>query len=128
MIFNALNASILALIFFGVWKRGEVRLHVRIMKASFALDVLLLIAVELGRSAIEKTIGIETVDEDVNVTMLWIHIFFALSSPILWIIQLRVGSRVLRGDRSALPRHRRNATAFLVARTLNLVTAVLLHV
>lgn len=127
MAFNIANLLVLLGIIYGVSIRRDLARHVRVMKFCFFLDVSLLIAVELGRGAVEKALGIEPKPDEINLTMLWIHIPFAILSLVFWIVQLVVGRRIIRGQRHLLSAHFRNAVIFLAMRIGNFATALLLY-
>jgi hypothetical protein len=58
-----------------------------------------------------------------NNTVLVIHIVFSVAVLALWIVQLVLGTKVLRGDRACLPAHAKMAKLFLLVRVGNVVTA-----
>lgn len=123
MVYDLLNAAILVLILVGVALHHRRLLHAQLMKLCFALDMLLLIAVEFLRSkpsAVGK--AVETVSSGDN-TVLFIHILFSVGVLALWVVQLVLGAKVLRGDRSRLPLHAKMAKLFLLVRVGNVVTA-----
>ena len=125
LVLNLCNLAIFIGIIWGTIVHHRVVLHVKIMKICFALDLALLVVVEVLRDAIQKAIGI-TESGDIDKTLLYIHIAFAVLTLVFWIMQVITGSKVLKGDRSRLPSHARNAKIFLLLRLATLVTAFML--
>lgn len=123
MVYDLLNAAILVLIFIGVALHHRRLLHAQLMKLCFALDLLLLFAVEFLRdkpSAVGK--AVHTMSSADN-TVLFIHILLSVAVLVLWVVQLILGTKVLRGDAARLPLHATMAKLFLLVRVGNVVTA-----
>ncbi len=123
MVYDLLNAAILVLILVGVALHHRRLLHAQLMKLCFVLDMLLLIAVEFLRSkpsAVGK--AVETVSSGDN-TVLFVHIFFSVCVLVLWVVQLVLGTKVMRGEAARLPLHATMAKLFLLVRVGNVVTA-----
>jgi|GEM_PF-4097577 uncharacterized membrane protein YozB (DUF420 family) len=123
MVYDVLNAAILVLILVGVALHHRRLLHAQLMKLCFVLDMLLLLAVEFLRS---KPSAVGTAVDALrsgNNTVLVIHIVFSVAVLALWIVQLVLGTKVLRGDRARLPAHAKMAKLFLLVRVGNVVTA-----
>lgn len=118
LILNLANVAIFILILVGVIKHHNRRFHVRTMFLCFALDLALLLIVELRSQAVEAALKSTSM-------MLMVHIGFSLLMLVLWIWQIVVGVKILKGRMELLPRHASMAKVFLLARFGNLVTAFL---
>jgi hypothetical protein len=114
------NVAVFALICAGVAVHRRRRLHVRLMLASFGLDLALLVTVELLRGAVDQAVGVVA---EQGPWALRIHILFSLAAGVMWLIMIHSGTRVLRGREEHRPRHARGARVFLLARFGNMVTA-----
>lgn len=117
------NALLFILILVGVGVRRRRTLHVFWMRACFVLDLALLAAVEfLGESAVmEAARRVSDAPEDPTMTL--VHVTFAVGGLLAWILQLRLGSRILAGHEIARATHIRVGLAFLALRLGNVVTA-----
>lgn len=122
--FNLCNVAIFAAILVGVFQHHRRTFHVRMMSACFALDILLLIAVELRQKAVEKALERAAgTDPVASNWILWIHIAFSAAALVLWVCQIVSGRRILQGRMERLPAHAKLARYFLLVRFGNLVTA-----
>ncbi len=122
---NLANCAVFVLILVGTVLHHRRRFHVRTMLLCFVLDLALLAAVEFLRpeSAVKKAMSAATGDVTSGRTMLLIHIGFSIAMLVMWIVQLVVGGKVLKGRMELLPAHAKGAKAFLLVRLGNLVTA-----
>lgn len=109
---------IVALMFAGILLRRNRRLHVRIMSFAMIWDVILILQIELSRSAILK--ASKAID---NALALNIHVTFAVSTVILYGFMVYTG-RAFLGGRSEIRRTHRNLgyTTFFI-RILTLITS-----
>ncbi len=118
VLFQVQSALILALMIFGVTKRRVRKVHVRTMLTVIIWDILLVLQIELSRSAINTTSkGLE------NPVPLLIHLFFALSSVLLYFVMIWSGNKLLQGDNSRRGIHRTLGWTTLIFRTLTLITS-----
>lgn len=101
VIFQVQSFLIMALMGYGISQHKIRTKHYKIMGSAIAWDILLILQIELTRSAILKASKIMT-----NPMMLKIHLFFAISSVVLYFIMIHSGRKVLAGDNSMLTRHR----------------------
>lgn len=116
--FQIQSAIILALMIFGVTKRRVRKTHVRVMSGVIAWDILLVLQIELSRSAINTASkGVE------NPTSLLIHLFFAISSVLLYFVMIWSGRALLRGDNSKRKWHKFFGWTTLSFRILTLITS-----
>lgn len=127
MTFNLISTAVVLGVIYGILVRRDVKRHVLVMKICLIADILLLVAVEIFRGAVEVALGIQAPPEGLNQTMLWLHIPMATLSGIYWFVQLYYGSQILKGRRELLKKHGRNGLIFLVLRIGSLVTAFLLY-
>lgn len=119
VIFQIQSLLILILMIYGVMQaRKNRKLHVKIMCSAMLWDLLLILQIELARSAVAKAMKIVE-----NPMMLKIHLFFAIGSVILYGFMLYSGARVLKNNNGILPRHRIAGKLTLVFRTLTLITS-----
>lgn len=114
----AASAFILVLIFYGLAKRHNRKVHIPAMATAFALDVLLVLIVELTRHAIEKAIG----HTDAS-PLLIVHITASLLTLVFYVVLTTSGIKLNKGDESRRESHRKYAYVFLVARVTNFVTS-----
>jgi hypothetical protein len=113
--FNVANVVVFAAILYGVSVHARRALHARIMVSCFVADVLMVLLIELQRSAIAQAVGTTS-------GLLRFHIAVSVAALVLWFPQLVTGRQILRG-KPRLRRHRFQAWAFLLFRATNVVTA-----
>lgn len=117
-IFQIQSLLILSLMILGVYLRRKRKTHVKIMSAVIAWDLILILQIELTRSAIAKASQVMT-----NPMMLKVHLFFAIGSVILYVLMILSGRKLLKGDISARPTHKKLGWTTLVFRIMTLVTS-----
>lgn len=117
--FDVANVVIFAAILLGVALRRRRATHVAIMRSCFAADVLMVLLIELQRGAVKQTM--EQV-QSMSKGLLSFHIAVSVLALVFWVVQLRSGSRILKGAPIG-PAHRRGAALFLIFRLTNVVTA-----
>lgn len=118
VIFQIQSFLILALIYLGVYHRKNRALHVKIMSSAIIWDVLLILQIELTRSAILKASKVMT-----NPTLLKIHLFFSIGSVVLYVLMVLTGRKVLAGEKGVLKKHKTLGWTTLVFRTMTLITS-----
>jgi hypothetical protein len=117
--FDVTNVAIFAVILLGVaWRRRRAR-HVAIMRSCFVADLLMVLVIELQRGAVQQTIEQA---QTLSKGLLSFHIAVSVAALVMWIVQLKSGSRILHGGPLG-PGHRRGAALFLFFRFTNVVTA-----
>lgn len=113
---------ICAILAYGIFKRHERVLHVRVMSVAFALDLTLVIWLEFSREAVEKALALG--GRDRPGPLLAVHITFAVLTIVCYLIQIYFGRKLLRGDESIRVKHRAGAAVFVFCRMANLVTGL----
>lgn len=110
---NDLLATLAFGLLVGAWTlRRRRSLHVPLALAGLALDLALVVYLEVSRSVVEKTMT-----EDFS-ALRWVHIWTSTLAVLLYLPTLWYGFRLLRGDESVRPRHKRFAVAALLLRTV----------
>ncbi|MBS1984780.1 MAG: hypothetical protein JST16_11480 [Bdellovibrionales bacterium] len=112
---KVLSSAACALVFWGYLSKQNRRLHTRIMLSAFAVDMSLLLYVELTRKAIKTGLSVPHpfVSFHIGISVVVVAIYF-------W--QMYSGIRAMRNNSRPL-RHRAPGRAFLWLRTANLVTS-----
>jgi len=102
--------------------------HVPLMLGAFAADMVGLLIVELVIPLSEgKTDPVSTLAQGgEGMGIRWVHASFATLSVVGYILQIRSGRRIMKGDQAALVGHRKVAKAFVVVRLLAYVTMFML--
>jgi len=118
VIFQVQSILILTLMYVGVFYRRNRSRHVKIMSSAMAWDILLILQIELTRSAINKASKVVT-----SPIALQIHLFFAISTVLLFIVMIVLGRKVLAGNNKLLPKHKFFGWTTVVFRTMTLVTS-----
>ncbi len=120
VIFQMQSVSILLLMYVGVIFKRNRKLHVKLMSIAMIWDILLILQIELTRSAIIK--ASESAINNKSL-ILNIHVAMAITCVILYGMMVHSGRRLLRGDTFVRPRHRKMGYATLVLRTLVFITS-----
>ena len=118
VVFQVQSILIYSLMIFGITKRKNRKIHVPVMSVVLAWDVLLILQIELGRSAVEKASNAL-----VNPMILNIHVTFAVLSVIFYVLLVFSGRKLLRGENTIRPRHRLFGWTAFALRTLTLLTS-----
>ncbi|AYF45069.1 MULTISPECIES: hypothetical protein [Halobacteriovorax] len=116
--FQIQSFIILALMVYGVTQSKKRKKHIKIMSSAIIWDILLILQIELNRSAIDKALEVFQ-----SQTALKIHLFFAVSSVVLYFAMIISGRKVLAGDRSFIPKHRYLGITTLAFRILTFITS-----
>ncbi len=120
VIFQLQSLCILTLMYVGVIVKRNRKLHVKLMAGSIVWDIILILQIELTRSAIvkasESMLGSKSM-------ILNIHVAMALACVILYGFMVATGRKLLKGDNSIRPKHRVLGVSTLVLRTLVFVTS-----
>ena len=101
VIFQIQSFLIMALMGYGISQSKHRSKHYKIMGIAIAWDIILILQIELTRNAILKASKIMT-----NPMMLKIHLFFAISSVVLYFIMIFTGRKILSGELSFKPKHK----------------------
>lgn len=120
VIFQIQSLCILGLMYVGVFFKRNRKLHVKLMASSMIWDIILILQIELTRSAIvkasESMLGSKSL-------ILNIHVAMAVACVILYGFMVATGRKLLGGDNSIRPKHRLLGISTLVLRTLVFVTS-----
>ncbi|NRA94592.1 MAG: hypothetical protein HRU14_00130 [Planctomycetes bacterium] len=123
VLFHVANVTIFLFILVGAFMHHRRDLHVKMMLTAFALDLVLLLAVELSNSAVARAYR----DVGAGNAITTIHVAFAISGLVMWFVQIFVGRKIYKqGRMELLPRHGTGARLFLIFRLGNVVTAFML--
>jgi hypothetical protein len=107
-----------ALIVAGWLARRRRRLHVPLVLAGIAIDLGLVVYLELTRNVVEQVAG--SMQHAPFAGLRWAHIVSSTLAVVLYLPTLAYGVRLLRGpeDATVRRRHRNVATLALLARTV----------
>ena len=118
LIFQIQNFLVYILITYGVLCRKNRQKHVKIMTVSIIWDFLLILQIELTRSAIVTTTKI--LDTPL---LTQIHLFFAVSTPLLFIAMIITGRKLIAGNNNIRPLHKKLGWTTFFFRTAVLITS-----
>lgn len=118
VLFQAQSVLILALMFYGASIAKQRSKHVKIMSAAIIWDLILILQIELTRSAIDKAMKVIE-----NPLALQIHLFFAISTVVLYGIMVFTGRKVYKGDNGLRSLHKKLGITTLVFRVLTFATS-----
>lgn len=118
VIFQIQSFLILALIYYGVAIRKNRPKHVKVMATAILWDILLILQIELTRSAIAKASRVVE-----NPMMLNIHVSFAVSSVLCYFVLIYSGRKLLKRQESIRPVHKFFGFTAVSLRTLTLITS-----
>ncbi|EPZ51124.1 hypothetical protein M902_2831 [Bacteriovorax sp. BAL6_X] len=116
--FQIQSFLILSLMIYGVTQSKKRQKHVKIMSGAMIWDVILILQIELSRSAIDKAMEVFQ-----SQTALKIHLFFAVSSVLLYIAMVISGLKVLKGNSGFIKKHRYLGITTLAFRILTFITS-----
>ncbi len=119
MISPLISTLVLVLIGTGVAFRRRPSVHWPLMLTAFALDLGLVVYLEVSRRAVE------TAATSIH-PLVWFHAAISLSVLFLWCVMLRLGWRMLRAGARVQSTHRRVAVVFATFRLLNYGTSLLI--
>jgi len=111
---------ILALMIYGITQAKKRSRHVKIMSTAMIWDIILILQIELSRSAILKASKAMT-----NTMWLNIHVSIAVITVIFYVFMTLTGRKVLKGDNSLKARHRVLGYTTTVLRILTFATSFL---
>lgn len=111
---------IVALMIFGVRQLPNRARHVKCMSIAMIWDIILILQIELSRSAILKASKAMS-----NPLLLNIHVSIAVLTVVLYGFMVATGRKVLAGDRDLIARHRKLGMATLAMRVLTFATSFL---
>lgn len=112
------SLAIVVLMLVGIYFRRQRKRHIKIMSFAMIWDVILILQIELSRSAILKA------SQAVKNTMLLnIHVSIAVSTVILYAFMVYTGRKLLNGDINIRPRHKMLGWTTLFLRILTFITS-----
>ena len=114
------SVSIVLLMLAGIYFRRNRNLHVKIMSAAMIWDILLILQIELSRSAVLKASKVIS-----NSTSLNIHVAIAVTTVVLYGFMIQSGRKLLSGQAQVRARHRFLGWTTLFMRILTLLTSFL---
>lgn len=112
------SLCIVLLMVVGVYFRRNRQLHVKIMSLAMIWDVLLILQVELSRSAILKASKAME-----NALALNVHVSIAVATVILYAFMVHSGRKLLAHQASFRKRHRLLGWTTLLMRILTFITS-----
>jgi hypothetical protein len=115
---QAQSLCIVLLMLWGISKRRQRQLHVKIMSFAMIWDVLLILQIELSRSAILKASKALS-----NSMMLNIHVSIAIGTVIMYGIMVYLGRALLLGNNEVRNKHKILGYATFLMRILTFVTS-----
>ncbi len=118
ILFQVQSFLILSIIFIGVYFRRVRRTHVKLMLTAIMWDILLILQIELNRSAINTATKAMH-----NAMILNIHITLAVLTVFFYFAMLYTGKRFLKGDNSIRPLHKKLGWTTVLIRILTFVTS-----
>ena len=120
VIFHTQSFLVLALLYYGISQRRNRDKHVKIMSSAIAWDLILILQIELNRGAIAKASQMDT-----NPFILNFHVLIAVSTVILYFINIYLGRKILQGDNSKRKLHKLCAIMTMTFRTSTFITSYL---
>ncbi len=118
MLMQVQSFCILLIMLIGVYFRRQRTKHIKLMSAAMIWDVVLILQIELSRSAIVKASKALS-----NTTALNIHVSIAVATVVLYIFMIQSGRKLLAGELTIRPRHRMLGWTTLTMRILTFVTS-----
>lgn len=112
------SLCIVLLMTLGIFKRRQRQLHVKIMSLAMIWDILLILQIELSRSAILKASKAIT-----NPMMLNIHVTFAVTTVVLYGFMVYTGRALLSGRNEVRNKHKFLGYSTFFMRILTFVTS-----
>jgi hypothetical protein len=109
---------IVALMAVGIYVNKRRKLHVRLMSFAMIWDVILILQIELSRSAILKASKAMS-----NALALNVHVSIAVATVIFYGFMVHSGRALLAGDASIRKRHRALGYTTFILRILTFVTS-----
>lgn len=112
------SLGILILMAIGISLHRKRNIHWKIMSTAIVWDILLILQIELSRSAIMKASKAVT-----NPMILNIHVSIAVTTVILYGFMIYTGRKVLAGQNDLKPRHRTLGFLTFSMRVLTFITS-----
>jgi uncharacterized membrane protein YozB (DUF420 family) len=127
-----INVLVVAGLAYGLSRRREAAIHMKIMTTCFVVDLLNVILVEVAARATSGESGESqgAVEQGLRsfwndpVSVLNFHIVVSVASIVCYIIAIRTGRRLFRTGEGR-GTHRKNAVVFIVTRLASFVTSIM---
>jgi hypothetical protein len=114
---HLVSTLVLVLIGLGLSLRKQPRRHALCMRLAFAIDLTLVLYLEVARQAVETAIA------GGGGWLLPLHVTVSVLAALGWGLQLWLGQRLLRGQTVLRVRHIQVGLFFLAARLVNYITS-----
>jgi nucleoside permease NupC len=113
---HVISTLVVAIVAVGLLSRHRPSVHLRLMATAFAIDLGLVLYIEVSRHAVERVAG-------QGAPLLWFHAAVSTLVLGLYVGQIALGRRILAGRRVPRRAHFALGMAFCVLRSLNYATA-----
>jgi hypothetical protein len=104
-----------------IWARRRA-VHIPVMVAVMLFDIAMPVYLYMNKDWHRRLI----VEGELTSFLLWTHFLLLLSLYMLYVMQVQVGRRLLRGDEAAREDHRGQGKAILWVRAFVIITGALL--
>jgi hypothetical protein len=115
---QAQSLCIVLLMVMGIANRRKRQRHIKIMSIAMVWDVILILQIELSRSAILKASKALS-----NTVALNVHVTIAVLTVVLYGFMIHTGRKLLAGDIEIKPLHRKLGWTTFAMRILTFVTS-----
>lgn len=117
-LFQIQSFLILTTMTLGVYLRKKRSVHIKLMGTAIVWDILLILQIELTRSAIVKASKAMT-----NAMMLNVHVSLAVLTVLFYFAMIYTGRKFLKGDNSIRPLHKKLGWTTWSLRILTFITS-----
>lgn len=118
VLFQVQSFLILGLIFVGISQKKNRSKHVKIMASAITWDLLLILQIQMNRSAIQKASQVVE-----NPMILNIHVSIAILTVLFYFSLIYTGRKLLKGHNTIRPKHKFLGWSAVVLRTLTFITS-----
>lgn len=122
-LFHFQSIIILIIIYFGLYIRKQRTKHVKTMLLAIALDLVLILQIEISRKAV-----IQAIKPSNNPLILNIHLFFAIGSVILYCLIILSGRKLIMGQNQLRGLHKKIGFCTVIFRTLTSLTSFFVEI
>ena len=117
---HAISTVVIVLIALGIYYRKRTSVHYPIMLTAFALDIGMVLYIEIKRHAVKQVIDMTPGP------LLWFHIVVSTVVLLLYFVQFYFGWRLKSGKSTSKALHRNTGITFCVLRMINYVTSYII--
>lgn len=114
------STGVLGLIGLGVWQRRNPPVHRALMLLAFAVDLGMVLFIELSRHAVDQAVSTHR-------PLLRFHVAVSTLALAAYLVQLALGWRLVRHSTASRVWHFRVGITFVVLRLTNYVTSFLIN-